>query len=361
MSGKKAKAARKRYPSGQSNWSGLDRRMFADDVDWVYSIATAAQESEAGPALGVAHLSTFARVTYEGLELLRRQRPTDAIAIELKHRQTVAAARHSVKLLDDTAKTLPSALEELEGIQADHQDHFKNSLLSVITFNGRLISSSRVSSYQTTWPLAETVTVAGKAAPHYDLTYEMGATVARIAAIFGHVPQSTELPAIRSMRPKLDDVESFHFAAMHYGEGLSVAEADLLSLVEAAINSALFSLEPAAGAFPNSVFRARFVALTHACNTIVQLLERRSSALKNGKQLAQLVESQQTEMLMSLRTLRNRCMHYGAPTALSGLSYEAPGYGLVESTSPGYGFVQVERALVATLNQASDAFGEVGL
>lgn len=335
--------------------------MFADDVDWTYSLVTSAQaDAEGGPALAVAHLPYFARVTYEGLELMKRQRPTDAKAVELNYGRVIAAARHSAKLLDDTHKTFDSVVDELERIQADHRGYFSNSLLSVITAKDRLIASSRTSSYQTGWSLREATGV-GTDKPHYDLAYEMGVTLAHIAKLFGHFPRATSLEPAQSLHGRLRDVGSSSFAKKHYGDRITGTEADALMMVEANVNSALIALEPSRLVFSSSVFRARFVALGHAASTLEQLLAGRAISAANSRALLEAIRSDEARRLVALRPLRNRCMHYGAPSTLPGLSAELPGYGLVEATSPGLTFAQVEKFTIDVLGRISAAFGDVRL
>lgn len=357
MSGKTAKAAR-RSQGPSVDWSALDRRMLADDIDCAYSLAESSREAQAGPALGLASLTYFARVTYEGLQLLRRQRPSDAKSFELQFADTIAAGRHAVKILDDSHKTLPSILQELEHIQADHAAYFGNSLMSVVSIDGHLITSSRTFSYQTSWKITDAL--GGKAGdrPHYDLSFEMGRTLGRLSSIFGHVPTPSPLPSLAALHAVVEDRRSSAFIARRYGENVTVAQGDLLMMAEAAVNTALFALEPARGQFISPVFRARFVALTHALNSIRALLDGPGWTLHNADELAGAARSEQTEWLLSLRALRNRCMHYGVPGTVTGLAPDLPAYGLVEATVPGFGFEEVERAVVATLRRVSAALTE---
>ncbi|MDT3331386.1 hypothetical protein Q9S78_11975 [Microbacterium sp. KSW-18] len=357
MSGKRAKAERRMKAGAQADWSSLDRRMFADDVNWIYSTIESANSAGdvTGSALSLACMPYMARVTYEGSDLLRRQRPEAARSLGKKYAEQVASLRHSMKLLDDTHKSFESIVAELDSIRADHQHYFSNSLLSEITVNGLLVTSSRTVSYQTSWSMAEATSVTSDEPPSYRLALEMGQTAAAIANQFGYVPRATHLDGLADLVARFDNAETDEFHRRHYGE-LSTSEGEVLLLAESAINSAWLILEPAKADHRNAVFRARMIALCHAVNAIQQVLAISRSRARRAEALATVLASGAVNRVTGYRTLRNRSMHYGIPASLAGLSAHSLGYGLVEATT-GRGFEEVERDLETALSDLSEAFG----
>ncbi|KQR88746.1 hypothetical protein ASF96_02965 [Microbacterium sp. Leaf179] len=333
--------------------------MLCDDIDWISSMAQAGASTEASGMLGLVHLQYFARVTHEGMQLAKRQRPVDAKKFELVNAEVVAAARHSTKLLDDSHKDLDQIVAEFDAIRLDHRRHF-GPLLSVVTADGRLITSSRTFSYQTRWPLDKAMQAQGKNNPHYIASYEMGQKLASISIMFGHHPRLYELDS-RSIAPdlRMKDANTSEFAASHLGKRLPVSVADVLIMTQASINSALIMLEPARIRFESQVFRARFVALAHALSAIEQVLSKWGRFVNHSSALEEVLASPEAIELRSMRALRNRSMHYGAPASLKNLGPRQIGYGLVEATCPGRTFRDVEEKTTSVLRRLSDAFGDV--
>lgn len=357
MSGKRAKALRKEASGAGPDWSALDRKMFADDVNWIYSTiesAKAASETT-GSALSLACLPYMARITYEGSDLLHRQRPNAVRSLPKNYFEQVKSLRHSMKLLDDTHKSFESILAELVAIRADHRQHFDNSMISEITANGRLLTSSRTVSYQTAWKMAEATASVSDKPPAFGLPFEMGQTLDKIANQFGYVPRTTHVSGFTDLETRFDDADTEEFCKRHYGD-LGVAECEVLLLAESAINSGLLVLEPAKAAHRSAVFRARMIALSHAVNTVRQVLSISGPGARQAEALAMVLQSGAVERVTGYRVLRNRSMHYGVPASLTGLSAQAPGYGLVEATT-GRGFAEVEHDLEMALSDLSDAFG----
>lgn len=354
VSGKSAKASRR---SQKNDWRSLDRFMLCEDIDWIGSMAGAASKSSVAAPLGLANLPYFARVTHEGLDLARRQRPVDAARFEMANAKVVAAARHSTKLLDDTHKNFASITAEFDGIRADHQSHF-GPLMSIFTVDGWLIGSSRTTSYQTNWTIDKATEGPREQNPHYVASFEMGRKLAEISLLFGHEPRTQELGTdFASADFKMEDVDTADFAAAHLGDALPVSVADVLIMVEAAVNTALVVLEPASTRFRNPVFRARFVAASHALSAIQRVLAEWETSVRPGPALSAVVTSADAASLLGMRALRNRAMHYGIPSALNNLGPRLDGYGLVEATTDGLDFQRVDGLTVSLLQRISEAFG----
>lgn len=332
--------------------------MLTDDVDWLFSTVTADPSGhQVSAAKGLALLPAMARVTYEGMELVKRDRSGAGHVVALEFGDVIAAARHSAKLLDDTRRSYADVVDELETIRIDHLDYFRNSLLAAIVVDDKLVATSRGLSYQTRWNMREAVGDPRDRSPHYQLAREMGEAMGRVVRAFGHVPRAVTINSSAGLAVRAPEVDSSEWARQHYGERIRVADADILMLSESAVNTALTILEPAAEAFPGPVFRARMVTLFHAVGTVSRCLDANFDELRAGAALREAVALPEAAQLLSLTRLRNRCMHYGAPASLVGLSTSLPAYGLVEATSPGTSFAEVNGALLAVLQRLSEAFG----
>jgi hypothetical protein len=126
MSGRKAKLQRKLDNAGAArDWSALDLRMLRDDVNWIVSLGEASQTSRHWQSIvGLVLTPHMARIVYEGMDLLGRRRPAQATAVKLEFGPQLEAARHTVKLLDDTQKLYEGVVQDFERIDDEHSETF---------------------------------------------------------------------------------------------------------------------------------------------------------------------------------------------------------------------------------------------
>jgi hypothetical protein len=96
--------------------------------------------------------------------------------------------------------------------------------------------------------------------------------------------------------------------------------------------------------FIGPVFRMQLLSLVHAVSTVSTLAARPGISIPDS--VAQLLEKENLQWLARQTALRNRAMHYGVPPQLSGISADAPMYGLVEAIT-GRPFAEVDAHLIA--------------
>ena len=336
----------------------LDATMLRDDVSWWTSLVFSAAQSEWEPAMGLAIGTQVARVLHEGLSQLRRVDPQAAASLSETWDDDIATARHTVKLLDDTKRTIDSVLEEFASIAAHHSDAFGDREdFAYIESDGRMLGSTRLLSFQALADLDDE-TASGEGNRSYDFAQSMGIKAVELQRNFGKgdpVRRTLGLPRLPT--PLVRTTTTQEFATSTYDHTIPREAADVAMIIECSVNAALHVFEPSASVFTSSLFRARFVAATHALSTLEQLLDRFPSdetALRRS--LVEALHAPASTRIRSYRQLRNRSMHYGIPPALSGLSSWKPAYGLVEATTGGsQTFPAVEEDTRAALTGLSEA------
>lgn len=158
--------------------------------------------------------------------------------------------------------------------------------------------------------------------------------------------------------PRLIDTTAVLFDATSYGDFGSPSVKDLLLMVECSVNAALRVFDPTAQTHRSSLFRARFVVVTHALSALAQIVERFGSDAASAAQreVEAVLQAEEARQVLQMRSLRIRSMHYGVPKTLSGLSGTKPAYGLVEATTSGASkYSDVEADVVELLTKLSDA------
>lgn len=359
MSGKSAKLQRRQdKTAARTDWAALDLRMLRDDVNWIASLGAASQENAQWQGIiGLALPPHMARIVHEGMDLLRRRRPTQVRAVTLKFAPEIEAARHTVKLLDDTQKLYDGVIQDFERVDVVHSNAWapgRNFGMGVR--DGRVYSTSRSSEFQQSGRLAERTIVPNEYSNR--LGYDIGRAAAVIVRQFGHAPQFTPLPVDRwGEAPSEVTLDRADYYATRFEPEFPAALKDILCVIEGSVNSCLHAFKPVEGPFANPVFRVQFVTVSHALNALDEVRKKYPEVAENPgmARISSVVDSPEAVNLRSLRKLRNRCMHYLIPPTLTGLGEHLPMYGLVESTSPGRSYEIINAELQLVLAALSDA------
>lgn len=362
MSGKQAKLQRRAEKLSETrDWTGLDVLMLRDDAEWLNSLAHGSGTDPNWEAItGLALTPHMARIVHEGTALVRSKRPTQLKAVELKFVTEIAAARHTVKLLDDNKKLYDGVIQDFDRINEEHTDVWalgENLALGVL--DGRLFTTSRVASFQQSAHLAAPVQL-GKSGYSYRLGFDIGRALPTILKQFGHgmqiIPTPLSLDAC-GQAPRVITLDRKEYYAERFEPELPLALKDVLTVIEGSVNSGLFLFKPSEGPFTGPVFRVLFVTLAHSLNALEEIRGKYADLCKRPgmASVIDVIDSPEALRLRSLRDLRNRCMHYGIPAKLTNLGKDLPVYGLVEATSPGLTFETVESYLLDTLASLSDA------
>lgn len=361
MSGKQAKKQRQvqRTYSGR-DWSALDVRMLRDDMEWIGALGASSHVNRQWEsAMGLALLPQMARVVYEGMNLLQRKRPTQAKAVSQQFAAEIEASRHSVKLLDDTHKLYDGVLADFEMIEAEHSEAIpEDGSFAVTEWSDRLITTSRLATFQRATSLTDRALLLPPEQRYsHRLGFDIGRALPAILKQFGYTfPAPNSALAFPSLAPIVRTMAPSSYFSQRFDAGMSPSLMDVLTAIESTINAALFVFEPSAVDYPNPLFRCRLVTVTHAINALDEIAAHNGmpSTYSHSHDLDTVLRFPATQRLRELRALRNRSMHYGIPSSLSGLGPELPGYGLVEATSPGTSYEAVQSDIMNSLKAISD-------
>lgn len=359
MSGKSAKLQRRQDKSAATvDWSALDLSMLRDDVNWIASLGEASRANARWQGItGLVLTPHMARIVHEGMDLLRRQRPAQVRAVRLKFGPQIEAARHTVKLLDDTKKLYDGVIRDFERIDDEHSKAWtfgRNYAIGVR--DGRIFSTSRSSEFQQSGRLAERTIVPNGYSNRFG--YDIGQAAAMIVRQFGHAPQFMPLPVDQwGEAPSEVTLDRAGYYKTRFEPEFPAALKDVLCVIEGSINSCLHVFKPVEGPFTNPVFRVQLVTVSHALSALNEVRKKypQLGETPGMSRISRVIDSPEAVHLSSLRKLRNRCMHYLIPHTLTGLGERLPMYGLVESTSPGFTYEIVNAELQLVLAALSDA------
>jgi hypothetical protein len=359
VSGKSAKAKRRSEGAAGGTPAELDAVMVRDDVSWVVSLVTAANESAWDFAVGLSVIPQVARVLHEGLAQLQRRRPEAVPELTRGWDPDIATARHTVKLLDDTKKTIDSVLEEFASIGAAQSAAFSSrGDFAFVESDGRALATSRLASYQGIASLDDRG-MPQEGTRSYNVGQTMGGRIVALQRAFGKgdpVVRRVSLPFLPTPRPV--ELTAEVFDAISFDASLPMSAKDVVMIVECAVNAALHVFAPTDATHPATLFRVRFVAVTHAVSALRQIVEQfpenRSASAR--RRLEAILDSPSARRLVALRPLRNRSMHYGIPATMQGLTASLPAYGLVEATTQNeVTHAEINSEMVSVLESLSDA------
>jgi hypothetical protein len=336
--------------------------MIAEDGSWLQAVALSTQtDADWQGVMGLAFMPHCARIVHEGHLYLTRKSPAAAKTVRLKYALEIGAARHTVKLLDDTHKLYAGIVADFERIAEAHEATLPAwSNFVVVSRDGQVFTTSRVSDFQGAFTQKEIASRAtGKGSRAYNLGYDMGAALPAITMALNIAwPADVSVPLPDGQAPQPHNVTAREYYARRFEPEFSDALIDVLTVIESSVNASLVLFAPSADSFVGPVFRARFVTTVHALRALTEILERHPElAGRNGIGGVQAVlDRPDSRYLISdaVRHLRNRCMHYGIPSHLTNLAPNAPAYGLVESTT-GCTYSAVNKQILDTLDALSAA------
>lgn len=348
--------------SSRPDWSALDRRMIVDDGSWLQAFALSTQaDADWQGAMGLAFVPHCARIVHEGYLYITRKAPAAAHSVRLNYAREIAAARHTVKLLDDNQKLYDGVVADFERIAQAHETALPSwSDFVVVSRDQQVFTTSRVSDFQGVFTQDEIASHAtGEGSRTYDWGYDMGAALPSISMALGIAwPAEVTVPLPEGRAPRPRNVTAREYYARRFEPEFPDALKDILTVIESSVNTSLVLFDPSAYVFTGPVFRARFVTTVHALRALTEILERHPDlAGRRGAAAMQAVlDAPASRFLTSdaVRHLRNRCMHYGIPPHLTNLAPNAPAYGLVESTTD-FTYNVVNTQILDTLGALSAA------
>jgi len=313
--------------------------MVRDDVAWLYSMSMSSHDSPWQGPLGVTLAPHMARVVHEGIDFLSHRRPDVARSLKRDLSAAIEQARHTIKLVHDDHRSVVEILAAFDEIAELHAARFSfGPDLAIASWRGSPIYSSRSAEYQT---------LAAITAPDpHGTSVTMGQSMATILQSgFGvPVPRWTQLDLPEAEAPESVDYRGKSYYPDAYPGLDGTAEKDLLLTVETSLNAAALYRACTQGRFIGPVFRTQLLSFVHAVSTISTLATRPGMRIPDS--VMQLLEEEHWQWLAKQSALRNRAMHYGVPPQLSGVSADAPMYGLVEAIT-GRTFAEVDAHLIA--------------
>lgn len=358
MSGKSAKKARRGRGVIGTDWTALDAVMARDDVAWLYSSAQSVSGTRWEAATGLSLGTQMARVAHEGFEWLRKKKPAEAAALFRSQSAEIASARHALKLVDDTAKHAEGVLADFRRLQfANGRSRADTETFAAVMLDGRLFTTTRVAAFQGIADIDEVRSPVVQS-QSLSLATEMGGLMVEVVRRFGHAiaPPLPHLPPAGAAPGYFQyHYEDFHSARLEPDFPNELK--DLISAVESSVNGARTVFAAYGTAFPGPVFRAQFIILTHGLTTMQYVADMwgHLSNRPGMRALAELLEKPSSRRMLGMSALRNRSMHYGVPSALTGLGPRMPMYGLVESTT-GTAFEELKAELDSMLDEMSALF-----
>jgi hypothetical protein len=294
----------------------------------------------------------MARVTFEAFEYVVRRRPAVGIALKANMSAEIEAARHAIKLVDDSTRSVDDVLSTFREIEELHAQRFplgKDVALSL--WKGAPVYTSRSAEYQ------EIASI--RAQRPYDTSFEMGRSLGAIlqSGLGVAIPSWTKLQ-LPTGELKQVDARSTVFYSEVYSPSLTTAEKDLLLTLEANINAASLFREFAGDMFVGPVFRTQLLAFVHAVTALESVALRHSDdSCTVPSTVSGVLADDDSSWLLGQRALRNRAMHYGIPPTLNGVSNAAPMYGIVEATT-GRTYAEVNDKLLSAASRLTERLGE---
>ncbi|OUE21378.1 hypothetical protein BFL34_00730 [Clavibacter michiganensis] len=297
----------------------------------------------------------MARITHEGLALLRQQDVNASKSFELRHSSQIAIARHSTKLLDNSSASLDELVTLFRQTLTSHQQVFGDKNIAIVSHERRVYYSTLMAAYE---GLAGDPNNSGRPSQpslEYNIADEMGRTIGALCQSFGRqliLPQT--LLELRPVSPEIATHDADKFLMGRF-PGTTVGHAALLLSVEGATSSALNLFEDAQESHTTAVFRAQWVVASHALSAVRKIADNPQTALSATAQdhVNAVYQSRTSQQLLQSRILRNHCMHYGIAPNLESLSTDRPAFGLVEATSS-FSFPEARQIVRTTLRSISD-------
>jgi hypothetical protein len=333
----KGKAKREAKPRvDQFRWKQIELALFYADVDWVVRLSVFA-EREPGwsGVLGISLSGQMARVTHEGLALLKKHDPVAAKGVEVRYAADIAYARHSVKLADNNASSMIEMQRDFEKVLAQHAQFFPGGNLAVFTKDNRVYGSTFSAAYERIASLPGEQWSSGSGSREYLIARDMGAVMGGVYNALGGelaLPRLSAQAAPKAPREEVAQADDF---LLYRFSGVGRGMAALLLTVEGAVNSALMLFAMFEANDPVAVFRTQWVVATHALSSLGHIRSELEGAESSviARRMDKIFLADWCQTLLDNRKLRNHCMHYGIAPQVEDLALDKRAFGLIEASS----------------------------
>nr|WP_245618377.1 hypothetical protein [Knoellia aerolata] len=312
--------------------------MMYEDAAWAADIIYSAQKASERVAalLPTLLIGTWSRIIYEGSIALKSRNASIAVPVladllEHQHRDVLARARHSTKLLDDTKKGYEEVLDDLTAYHAAHQAQFTGNAvpfarwfecdLGLTTLDGHLVGTTITTHIHLGQPPTLISDTDAMGAAITAASIEQGSALAVLLGLGGQFEPRPTLDLSALNKLKVRDRASARYLRNRYDPSFPPALKLLLVGIEADLGTCQHVLPVLEPGHADTVFRARVATLFHALNALREIATRH--ARPDGSShpaLASVVNDTAVQRLATApaRTVRNRCVHYEIRRPIAG-------------------------------------------
>lgn len=304
------------------------RRLLGEDAAWIADAMLSASKGEVAAGISPLVLTSFlSRIVYEGRDVLTSGDPhvgvpelAELLTNENSH--AIARARHAVKLLDDTHKTLQTFRNDMRTYWVGQRASLRENVptwaqglapdLGVYSLGGHVIGATVP--LQVRFDIPDRLDGAG-GEQFRDLGVTLGSQLAVCSPFAGGpsaLKATLDLGALETVTQHDCMVEDF--LDDRYDPAIDIESKLLLLLVEQDINTVAHVLPLTGIGHEAAEFRARLVSTWHTLTSLSEILDEYPDAI--APSTARIRDFLQTEAVRSflddgkLPAVRNRFVHY---------------------------------------------------
>lgn len=304
--------------------------MIFEDAAWASDVLLSARTAPGARFSGLLLpllVGHWARIVYEGSETLRTGAPGVAmphLAEQLMndHAATLARARHSTKLFDDTKRTYEQVLLDVGAYREAHIARFTGNTHWLLrrfecdlglTLLGRSVVGTTVGSHihlgQPPPAIGDEMAMSQAA---HSAAVEQGAALRVMLALRDEAePQATlDLRPLWRMRTR--DKDSERYLSGRYDHRYPIALKLVLLGIEADLTTCELVLPVLEPGHADATFRTRVVMVFHALNALREISSRYAPQAGRTSALGEVLQDPSVRRLSAraAREVRNRCVHY---------------------------------------------------
>ncbi|MFD0370115.1 hypothetical protein [Streptomyces sp. NPDC127114] len=286
-------------------------------------------------------------VLHESHRALGRIAPDLATSLAYDHAETIARARHSVKLYDDKAKEPAEVSAEFRRIIEQHRQEFLNNTwlplarpletdLGLWRFRGRLVSTSHTVSF-----------FFGSPPERFDAEV-LGSRLQAVAVEVGRYVRAISdglpwegpscLDTVRKADLRLQDVGAKRHYRASFDPSLPEEVKASLTAMTCALNTLDVLLSEEAEHSAISLWKLRYITLHHVLSSLTKLDEQYGADLRKPDRsaLREILDAPMTGLILQAHSgCRNTLVHYLPPRNVhEQLSLHQPLYGLLDAYFP---------------------------
>lgn len=321
----------------------------------------------------LSFINQLALIVYESS---RRPYARQAATLLSQHPDALARSRHSIKLYEDSKRSVDEIAEYFEGIVSTHRQYFMAlprfawarrwvTDLGLFRYHGAVIGTTHVYNYNLGIEPRELLVIDAKEA-QVDLLHSF---TRMLGEYFGQLePTVAAGPPGRSflahINPQqfgpIDDRRSWEYYPTTFGAAGRRGLAPTLHLLQCAANTLLKFLDPEAifVADVEAAFKLRYVTLYQVASSLHLLTQH--DVVKDIGTAARVRQVTDLGLIArmldpSARPLRNTLVHYGIDSRIdeSHIEPAMPLGGLIEQFFPEHTFQELDRHLAVTVAEVA--------